>query len=106
GLVGGGWSGLGCGRSTWILCASTGAVIMKMISSTSITSTNGVTLISDIGALVLAVKDISLPLRRVGGHEADMDHARVLGVTDDLFHDLELGVLVRADLQFRLGRLL
>ncbi len=51
--------GFGCGRSTWILCASTGAVIMKMISSTSITSTSGVTLISDIGPLVLVVKAIS-----------------------------------------------
>ena len=41
--------GLGCGRSTLILCANTGAVIMKMMSSTSSTSTSGVTLISAIG---------------------------------------------------------
>jgi hypothetical protein len=35
-----------CGRSTCTVEVSSGAVIMKMTSSTSITSTNGVTLIS------------------------------------------------------------
>src|SRR5687767_6599157 len=40
-----------CGRSIAILWVISGAVIMKMISSTSITSTIGVTLISDIGGL-------------------------------------------------------
>src|SRR5687768_6773177 len=37
------------GRSTWTPAVSKGAVTMKMISSTSMTSTIGVTLISDIG---------------------------------------------------------
>src|SRR3954449_13301871 len=40
-----------CGRSTWTPVASKGAVTMKMIRSTSITSTIGVTLISAIGLL-------------------------------------------------------
>ena len=53
------WTGLACwssaparlsGRSTGTPATSKGAVTMKMISSTSITSTNGVTLISAIGA--------------------------------------------------------
>ncbi len=39
-----------CGRSILILWAMRGAVIMKMISSTSITSTSGIMLISAIGA--------------------------------------------------------
>jgi hypothetical protein len=39
-----------CGRSTSMPCCISGAVTMKMISSTNITSTNGVTLISDIAA--------------------------------------------------------
>src|SRR4249919_4349134 len=43
-------SRLACGNSTLILCDISGAVIMKMMSRTSITSTRGVTLISDIGA--------------------------------------------------------
>ena len=37
------------GSSTLTLCVISGAVIMKMISSTSITSTSGVTLMSAIG---------------------------------------------------------
>ena len=37
------------GRSTFTPCVSIGAVTMKMISSTSITSMYGTTLISDIG---------------------------------------------------------
>ena len=37
------------GRSILILWASNGAVIMKMISSTSMTSTSGIMLISAIG---------------------------------------------------------
>src|SRR5690606_18583860 len=53
----GGTSGASCsrsatsasGNSTLTLCDIKGAVIMKMISSTSITSTSGVTLISAIG---------------------------------------------------------
>ena len=36
----------GCGRSTWIGYDRAGVVTMKMISSTSMTSTSGVTLIS------------------------------------------------------------
>src|SRR5690606_41235240 len=43
------WLTSASGRSTWILWVISGAVIMKMISSTSITSTRGVTLISAIG---------------------------------------------------------
>ena len=50
------FSGLVCvgmlaafGRSTFTDCVITGIVIRKMISSTSITSTSGVMLISDIG---------------------------------------------------------
>src|SRR6478735_973683 len=50
GLSGGGLS-VGWGRSILILCDSIGTVIMKMISSTSITSTSGVTFMSDIGPL-------------------------------------------------------
>src|SRR5690606_28375660 len=41
--------GFACGRSMRILWVINGAVIMKMISSTNITSTRGVTLISAIG---------------------------------------------------------
>ena len=40
------------GRSTSMPCCIIGAVTMKMISSTSITSTNGVTLISENGAVL------------------------------------------------------
>jgi len=43
------WGVVGCGRSTGIGQDTSGAVTMKMISSTSITSTSGVTLISAIG---------------------------------------------------------
>ncbi len=39
------------GRSSLIECVSSGAVMMKITSSTSITSTSGVVLISDIGWL-------------------------------------------------------
>src|SRR5690242_10139130 len=53
------WLGSALGRVTLILCDIKGAVIMKMISSTSITSTRGVTLISDIGPpLLLLLKAI------------------------------------------------
>jgi hypothetical protein len=38
-----------CGRSTGTPTVSNGAVTMKTTSSTSMTSTSGVTLISDIG---------------------------------------------------------
>ena len=38
-----------CGRSTFTPAASKGAVTMKMINSTSITSTSGVTLMSACG---------------------------------------------------------
>src|SRR5580693_2048742 len=41
--------GLAVGSFTVIRCDISGAVIMKMISNTNITSTSGVTLISDIG---------------------------------------------------------
>ena len=40
-----------CGRSILILWAINGAVIMKMINSTSMTSTSGIMLISAIGEL-------------------------------------------------------
>src|SRR4249919_3810473 len=50
GTLSGRWSRLALGSSTLILCVIRGAVIMKMMSRTSITSTRGVTLISDIGA--------------------------------------------------------
>src|SRR5688572_18271696 len=42
-------SRLASGSLTWILCVISGAVIMKMINNTNITSTRGVTLISAIG---------------------------------------------------------
>ena len=45
-LIGGAWV---CGSSTGTPTVSSGAVTMKTTSSTSITSTSGVTLISDIG---------------------------------------------------------
>ena len=57
GPPGGNWFALGSafaavfGRSTATPVTSSGAATMKMISSTSITSTIGVTLISAIGAL-------------------------------------------------------
>ena len=51
------WSGLvrlawleALGRSTLTACVSSGAVMMKMTSSTSITSISGIMLISAIGA--------------------------------------------------------
>src|SRR5690606_2882628 len=56
------WLTSASGRSTWILWVISGAVIMKMISSTSITSTRGVTLISAIGVpppLLTELKAIS-----------------------------------------------
>src|SRR5690606_37823198 len=54
-------SRLASGSATWILCDMSGAVIMKMINNTSITSTNGVTLISAIGpALLPVLKAISV----------------------------------------------
>src|ERR1700761_1468893 len=40
-----------CGRSTWMFTVSKGAATMKMINSTSMTSTIGVTLISAITGL-------------------------------------------------------
>src|SRR5262245_2533297 len=47
GSTGGGVvSGLGGGRSSLMFTVASGAATMKMMSSTSITSTNGVTLIS------------------------------------------------------------
>ena len=49
GMPGGGGMVLGCGRSTWIGYDSGGTVTMKMISSTSMMSTRGVTLMSAIG---------------------------------------------------------
>jgi hypothetical protein len=45
-LIGGAWV---CGSSTGTPTVSSGAVTMKTTSSTSMTSTSGVTLISDIG---------------------------------------------------------
>src|SRR5207342_2318102 len=50
GTASGRLSRFACGSSTLILCDISGAVIMKMMSKTNITSTRGVTLISDIGA--------------------------------------------------------
>src|SRR5690349_19172953 len=67
------WSRLACGSSTLILCDIRGAVIMKMISSTSITSTRGVTLISDIGP------PLSLPV------------LKAMGVSVRCYDDLALG---------------
>ena len=46
---GGNGSAEAFGSSTFTPCASSGAVTMKMISSTSMTSTSGVTLMSAIG---------------------------------------------------------
>src|SRR5688500_1054918 len=48
-LLSGFSASVACGSSTLTLCDINGAVIMKMMSSTSITSTRGVTLISAIG---------------------------------------------------------
>ena len=45
-VIGGAWV---CGRSTGTPTVSSGAATMKTTSRTSMTSTNGVTLISDIG---------------------------------------------------------
>jgi hypothetical protein len=42
-----------CGTSMRTACDSNGAVMMKITSSTSITSINGTMLISDIGAPLL-----------------------------------------------------
>ncbi|MNQ09772.1 hypothetical protein D3C85_225930 [compost metagenome] len=44
-----GWPASVCGRSSLIELAISGAVMMKITSSTSITSTSGVTLMSDSG---------------------------------------------------------
>ena len=45
-LIGGAWV---CGNSTGTPTVNSGAVTMNTTSSTSITSTSGVTLMSDIG---------------------------------------------------------
>src|SRR5581483_10262051 len=113
------------GRSILILCDSIGAVIMKMIRSTSITSTSGVTLISAMGPLpppelnaillillqphtgapargFLLLLVVALRLR----NEAELHHAGVLRIGHDRGDELVLGVLVRADLQLWLRRAL
>src|SRR5690348_16073371 len=55
GFSGGFTFGFGCGRSILMLCCTSGAVIMKMTSSTSMMSINGVMLISATGPPVLLV---------------------------------------------------
>src|SRR5438309_259495 len=100
---------VGCGKSILMRCVSIGAVIMKMIRSTSMTSTNGVTLMSDIAppplppvvnAMVLPssyCRYLQLKFAVLGrSDEADLDHACVLRVGHDVGHELILGVLVRA----------
>ena len=56
-----GFSGAGAdcavGRSSLIACVNSGAVMMKITSNTSITSTIGVTLMSAIGAGCLVVAE-------------------------------------------------
>ena len=47
------WTRFASGSSIFTLCDISGAVMMKMISSTNITSTRGVTLISAIGPPLL-----------------------------------------------------
>src|SRR5688572_1219258 len=89
-----------------------GAVTMKMISSTSITSTSGVTLMSPIGALLpppeLELNAIvlcpALSVRR--RDEADLRDADVLCRLHHLRHEAVLGGLVGADVDARLRFLL
>src|SRR4029079_4916114 len=103
---GGSWSGgvgVGCGRSIGILCDSIGTVIMKMISSTSITSTSGVTLMSAIGPLpppvVNAISNRSCTLLSSGalavrlGDEPEFCDAGALGVAHYCLDQLIFGVL-------------
>ena len=52
-LSSGSWTRFASGSSIFTLCDISGAVMMKMISSTNITSTRGVTLISAIGPPLL-----------------------------------------------------
>ena len=54
GLVWVGWF-TSCGSATGIVCVTTGMVIRKMISSTSMTSTSGVVLIVATSCVVLVV---------------------------------------------------
>src|SRR5690606_238353 len=70
------WTRFASGSSTFTLCAISGAVMMKMMSSTSITSTRGVTLMSFIGPLLLPV------LKAMGLSECYWDDASATGSAD------------------------
>jgi len=71
-LIAGAWV---CGRSTGTPTVSNGAVTMKTTSNTSITSTSGVTLISDIGRRGLS------PDRRPRAFPAYIDDAMYQGLS-------------------------
>src|SRR5262245_65897716 len=79
---------------------------MKMISSTSTTSTRGVTLISDCSEVPLPIC-MSVPLRRVAGALGDESHALEAGRLERLhglpdFAEVQPGVAADHDLGIRL----
>src|SRR5690606_9196747 len=82
-----------CGRSTSTGTDWIGMVTMKLISSTSITSTRGVTLMSHIAPLPPVEKAMGFSLLAAlgrSGDEADLGHALLLGDLHDLA-DLAVG---------------
>src|SRR5574343_1139091 len=93
-----GFSGVGVlaarGRSTLTECVISGAVMMKMMSSTSITSTSGVMLISAVGIWVPC--ELKLPRAMLCGlHGSAGAHRVDLGaVGDEGLADGEEGVEV------------
>src|SRR5690606_8942633 len=100
-----------CGRSMSMGYDRIGAVTMKMISSTSITSTRGVTLMSHIAELVppeleKAIVRYSSARPDFGGHEADLADALGLRGVHHLLDRLVAGGLVAADVSRRLRDLL
>src|SRR5690606_3004429 len=80
---------------------------MKMISSTSITSTRGVTLMSAIGPPPELLENAMVVLPRLwGGHEAHLADTGLADVLDDVVDDLVPRDVVGADVDLRLRRAL
>src|SRR5690606_36075878 len=99
-----------CGRSMSIGYDSCGAVTMKMMSSTSITSQSGMMLMSAIGPSPepeeKAMVQTPVQLVLAGGDEAHLAHASSLREVDDFLHHPVLRGLVRTYVDRRLRRLL
>src|SRR5579875_244291 len=94
--------GLAFGRSILTLCDISGAVIMKMISNTSITSASGVTLISAPGISRLGSPPVLMDMASSSLLEADLLHVVTTCFRHHFRQIVVLGFIGGLDMDLRL----